>query len=92
MLTTIAIACLFAAGALKVLESASLLSAKEGFRGAGRVGGGLAWILVGISLHGFSRLGGLPAGVELVGIVFALCGLLTAASGARKFLRRNVAQ
>lgn len=86
---TLVIASVGAAVVLKVLESLSLFSAKEGFRGSGRIGGGLAWICIGAALHGITRAYGLPGIVEIGGIVLAVTGLITAGSGLRKFLRRN---
>lgn len=86
---TLALLVLVAAVATLVVQTASLFSANEGFRGAGRVFGGASILLLGIFVHAAaSNLGAL---VSAAAVVIGLCGLITVAAGVRKYLRRNAA-
>ncbi|MBS1999112.1 MAG: hypothetical protein JSS86_22455, partial [Cyanobacteria bacterium SZAS LIN-2] len=77
--------------ALAFVSTLSLLAKNEGIRGMGRVAGGLSWTLFAAFLLvltcGTHQLPGeyaVPSGFLL------LMGLVTIASGARKFARRNI--
>ncbi len=84
---------LFPAAALLCLLSAlSLFAKSEAFRGAGRVAGGLGLILLGTFLALIFH--GLTQQVFLYWSAWTViaCGVITAGSGLRKFIRRNAAQ
>jgi hypothetical protein len=79
----------FALGAvLAVLSTLSLLAKNEGVRGGGRVIGGGAWLAIGVA----AWLGHQDPLAVIGGIALVICGLVTLASGARKFMRRNTPQ
>jgi len=83
---------LFGAAALTALVSAlSLLAKSEAIRGGGRVIGGLSWILVGAFLLALTfGTPGLPSPCGLLSGCLVFTGVVTVASGLRKYLRRNV--
>lgn len=77
---------------LAVTNAATLFAKNEGIRGAGRVIGGLAWLLFGSFL--LASPGGnesLPAYTPLSWLV-VVTGVITLGSGVRKFLRRHAVQ
>ena len=73
-----------------VLAAASLLAKNEGLRGAGRIGGGVSTLLLGLSLlmltYGSNTL---PSEYGWLSAVLTFTGLVTVGSGVRKFARRN---
>lgn len=75
--------------ALAFASALTLLAKNEGIRGAGRVLGGLSWLFLGAFLL-LSQVGSqsIPLYTPLSWVVVAT-GIITLASGARKFLRRN---
>jgi hypothetical protein len=78
---------LFASAAvLALLSSLTLLAKSEFYRGGGRILGGLSWVLFGSFLLALSAL---PASYAPLSWCVVFTGVLTVASGARKFLRRN---
>ncbi len=83
---------LFSAAALTALASAlSLLAKSEAIRGGGRIVGGISWILVGAFLLTLTYgTPGLPTPCGFLSGCLVFTGVVTVASGLRKFLRRNV--
>ena len=72
-----------AAGVLSLVTGASYLFPQEGIRGAGRVLGGFAFLLLGAA---FALSG--PAQSTASALMFAVAGAVTIVCGARKFMRR----
>jgi hypothetical protein len=77
-----------AAVLLSVACALSLFAKTEGFRGSGRVAGGLSTILLCVFL--FTSVSGQPALFTALTGALLLTGLVTVGSGARKFMRRNI--
>jgi hypothetical protein len=75
---------------LALFQAATLFSNKEFWRGSGRVGGGLSTVLLGVAILAVNPPA--PSSVQVLVAVLILTGVITVASGARKFIRRNVAQ
>lgn len=80
------------AAALSLLNAISLLCKSEAYRGLGRIAGGAALILLGCYLsHLLPFITGQTTQYFSAWLVLA-SGVVTLASGARKFLRRNLSQ
>lgn len=72
----------------QILASISLFFKAEAIRGLGRVAGGIS--ITAMSYFAYLQF---VSGTGLVlAIALAVCGLVTIASGARKFARRNLEQ
>lgn len=75
---------------LSLASTLSLLFKNEGVRGMGRVVGGIAWALVGVTVVA-APPSEVPFALAL-GSSLIVSGLTTAALGYRKFKRRHLAQ
>ncbi|HEY9787399.1 MAG TPA: hypothetical protein V6D17_18565 [Candidatus Obscuribacterales bacterium] len=73
------------AAVLALLQALSLFAKTEGFRGSGRLFGGVSTILIGIVLLQVTTF-------VLASWVLVLCGIVAVGSGARKFARRKLPQ
>lgn len=71
---------------LAVLAALSLLFKAESIRGAGRVISGFALLAIGVALIS------LTPEAMYAALAVTSSGVLTVASGARKYLRRNLPQ
>lgn len=71
-------------------SAVSLLFKNEGIRGAGRVLGGVGWLLVGFFLLTNTATDGGAYTLLSWGVVAS--GAVTVGSGLRKYLRRNSPQ
>jgi len=77
---------------LALVSTLALLAKNEGIRGIGRVAGGFSWTLFGAFLLDLCcSTGQLPASYTLPSAALVLMGVVTIASGARKFARRHTA-
>ncbi|MGH9548702.1 MAG: hypothetical protein ACRD3W_04970, partial [Terriglobales bacterium] len=78
------------AAMLALISAGSLLAKNEGIRGAGRVCGGVSTICLGVFLLLLSRgAHSMPEGSTLFSAIVLLTGIVTFASGVRKYFRRN---
>lgn len=75
-----------------LVNTASLFSAKEGFRGMGRIFGGVSTFSLGVFVHAVGINAHAGSLVQVCAVVIALSGLVAFGSGIRKYRRRNITQ
>jgi hypothetical protein len=90
MPTVVLVALVIGVAAFGV-DTASLLSSNEGFRGAGRVFLGFGLLALGAFVHATARVDAMTVYVDAAGAFVAFSGLVTVVTGARKFFRRSKA-